>query len=283
MPKAQSLLQSTDQLSQILGPALAGIAVGFFSIKIVLLFGAALFLASLINSFRLPIISSPKVKPERLSKLFYSSYTDGFRIILKQKMLIQLMSLTWVFNIVYGSILILTPAIVIQSLQGTDRTYGLVQTIAAFVTIVALILAPKIVKKFGLSSLGGLALFIMPIGVLLGTTESLTILIIGVAIVMAADALFNVYIRTLRAMIIPKDVFGKVTALIIMINNSSLPIVGVVISFLTFSFSHQEILLLMVSITIVLTLIILVVGKNKFEFQTLIPTFNLEKKEKKMD
>ena len=283
MPKAQSLLQSTDQLSQILGPALAGIAVSFFSIKFVLLFGAALFLASLINSFRLPIVSPLKVKKEKLSKLFYSSYTDGFKIILKEKMLIQLMSLTWVFNIVYGSILILTPAIIIQTLQGTDRTYGLVQTIAAFVTIVALILAPKIVRKFGLLTLGGLALFLMPIGAMLSTTKSLVILIIGVAIVMAADALFNVYIRTLRAMIIPKDIFGKVTALIIMINNSSLPIVGVVISFLAISFSHQEILFLMVSITVVLTLIILVVGKNKFKFQTLIPTFNQKEKEEEMD
>ena len=52
---------------------------------------------------------------------------------------------------------------------------------------------------------------------------------VGFAIVLGFDGMFNIYIRTVRQKIIPAKDYGKTTGVIILFNNLTQPLAGVLV------------------------------------------------------
>ncbi len=278
IPKTQSLLQVSDQVSQVLGPAIAGLLVSFVDLRFIMALGALLFACSLVNSLTLPRFAKMDGEKIPLAQVFIKSYATGLRIISEHTILIQLITLTWIVNILYGSILILAPALTTQFFGKPAHFHGFMMTTSAILCISAMSLAPQIVKKFDLPKLGAVALSLMCGGAALGSVASSWVVFAAGAIsILIGDGLFNVYIRSLRAKIIPKSQFGKVTGTIILINNSSLPASGIVVSHLAQYLNQHQILIVMSISAATLFGLVLLVGKIKFRYPTFLPNVILAK------
>ncbi len=273
MPKAQSWLQGVDQLSQVLGPALAGAAAAFFELRSVIASGAVFFGVSFLNSLSLPKADFTPPAPKSFQAIVVESYTRGFTILFQKKMLLQLCALTWLVNLIYGTILVVAPAIVTQRLMQPEHAFGLMQTAAGIACIMAFMAAPELVRRIGLHGVGLMAFAGMVLGAWIGSLAgNILVFGLGLSTLFAFDGMFNVYIRSLRARIIPKEDFGKVTGVIILVNNFSLPISGFVVSLTAGVMTPQENLLLMSVIAATLGVLTILTGKWIFGYRTVMPS-----------
>lgn len=279
MPKAQSMLQSCDQLSQVIGPALGATLGSFLGLQTVLFVAAGMFGISMFNALRMPKLVL-RSGGEKARDPLLSSYGIALGVIRANPILIALMALTWIINIVYGSFLILTPAVVLQVFQLPERVFGLLQTSSAVAAILVFLGVPRLHKRLGASGLGIFASVIFFGGALIAATGTsgtgIALFALGSVSVMAADGIFNVYIRSLRAIVIPKEHFGKTTGFIIMINNFSIPLAGIFVARMAKTLSVGQMVTAASVGAITLYLIVLIVAKNLLRYRTVMPSLEFE-------
>src|SRR5262249_50750460 len=67
-------------------------------------------------------------------------------------------------------------------------------------------------------------------GVLTGLASDASLYAAGFVLVIGFDKMYNVFIRTLRMRIIPRHDLGKTTGLIVMLNNLSQPLAGLLVT-----------------------------------------------------
>ena len=277
MPAAQAILQGSDQLSQVLGPAVAALAVSFISLETLIALASVSFTISFLNALSLPMIEAPKATGPWSLKLIGETYSQAFQIVRLRPILIQLCSLTWIINMVYGTILIVLPAIILQTYQLPERTFGILQTVSAIASIGAFFLVPRLQKAVGLVGMGAIAsVFAMGGSLMASTSPWFLLFAAGSIAALASSGLFNVYIRTTRAQIIPKEHLGKTTGLIILINNASLPLNGVLISGMASSLSPSEILGILSFVAASLFILVLAAGKYFIGYKTIMPSLEFE-------
>ncbi len=272
LPKAHSMLQGTDQISQIVGPALAALATQFLSLEMTLGVGALLFLTSAINMIGVKLHSYVETKRPDFRELA-GAYHSAWNILVDNPILFQLCALTWIVNLVYAAALVVSPAVVVQVFHLPESHYGALQTIAGVTSVAMFFVLPRITRRIGLPSLGITAFSAMILSALLmATSVHPAMYLVGYVVLLAFDGAFNVYIRSLRGQIIPKAHMGKTTGLIIMINNSSLPITGWLVAQLSSFFTPMQTLGAIFALSMSLGVCMLAVGKRKFGYPTLVPS-----------
>lgn len=281
MPKAQSYLQACDQLSQVLGPALAALLIAFMPMTSLLFISSVCFLISLINALNMPTLKAKSSTRKIQLSDFLSTLNIATRIIGNNPILIQLMSLTWIINIVYGSFLVLVPALVVKHFELEESIFGVLQTTSAVFTITLFSFVPYILKRIGLIGIAWIASIGLFSGALLASTSSLFLLTaIGVICVFSSDGLFNVYIRSLRAQIIPKEHFGKTTGFIIMCNNLSIPLSGLAVAKLAAHYDPRESLLILSLFATSLYIAVNLIGRKLINYKTSLPSLDFVQKNK---
>jgi len=281
IPKIQSILQGIDQTSQVMGPAIAASASYFFPVHQLLIIGAILFAISSINMFFLgeknktKTISSTDIQTieNKLTiKKLFGSYQRAWLVLCARPILFQFSALTWILNVLYGATLVLVPAIALQVFNKPDHYLGLLQSITAVFSVLSFFLVPKLVEKFDLPGLGLISFSVALIGsFVISFAPNFLVLLIGAIIVHVPDGWFNVYIRSSRSLIIPKDDLGKTIGFIIIMNNGSLPLAGAIISRFSSHYSPQEIFFGFCIVSLVLTLITMMIGKKIFKYSTWMP------------
>lgn len=277
MPKAQAILQGSDQLSQVLGPAAAALAVSFMPLETLIASASAPFAISFLNALSLPLTAAPRATEAWSFKLIGETYCHAFQIVRLRPILIQLCSLTWIINVVYGTVLVVLPAIILQTYHLSERTFGILQTVSAIASIGAFFLVPRLQKAVGLVGIGAIgSVFAMGGSVVASAAPWFLLFAAGSIAVLASSGLFNVYIRTTRAQVIPKEHLGKTTGLIILINNASLPLNGVLISGMAARFSPSEILGILSLTATVLFIVVIAAGKRFIGYRTIMPSLEFE-------
>jgi hypothetical protein len=90
---------------------------------------------------------------------------------------------------------------------------------------------PALVQKIGVFRMGlGAYAGIMLGGVVMGTARSFPAFVAGFALASGLCGLFNVYIRGERARIIPAEHLGKTIGLIVLLNQCSVPLSGLLVA-----------------------------------------------------
>lgn len=272
LTKAHTMLQGVDQVTMVVGPALA-VAVSVYSgINTLLILGAMLFAASAINLFSL------KAKPVAAGKKFsmavlIASHATALKVLTENKILFYLSALTWVVNLVYGTALVVSAAVIIKVFLLPESYFGVLQTVAAVTSIVTFGFVPRFAAKFGLSTLGIIAFCGMIFsGLLLALSGRYEIYLIGYAALMAFDGAFNVYIRTLRSQIIPSEHLGKTTGLIALLNMCSIPMSAVAVTLLSAYFSPIGILGMIFALALTLGIGLILLGRKVFCYNTWLPS-----------
>jgi len=274
LPKAHSILQGIDNVTQVVGPAIAVFISVYGGINSLLIFGAILFAISALNLFNLKAKSVEADQKFSLGIIF-KSHSIALNILKENNILLHLCALTWVVNLLYGTALVVSAAVVVKEFGLPESYFGMLQTIAAVISIGAFLLVPRFAAKFGLSTLGVVSFCAMILsGLLLALSGHFVIYAVGYAALMAFDGAFNVYIRTLRSQIIPKEHMGKTTGFIALLNMFSIPLSGLIVVILSSYFSPTGILGIIFILALTFGIGLIVFGRKVFTYNTWLPSIH---------
>jgi MFS family permease len=227
--KVLSYSQLADQLGMVMGPVLAAILMGWLGWQSVIVITAALFFGA-----DLAMNWWQRTSPVRLAppELATGSWTAPIRIALRHVLVLpglkKLVALAFAENLVIG-VTLATSAAMVTGLHGqTDHYYAALQSAGAVTTIAILIgIARTAVARETLGLFSFVAICLG--GIIAALSPGHWGYAIGFLLIVGFDKMFNVYIRSSRQKIIPPKDLGKTSGVVILLNNISQPIAGLLI------------------------------------------------------
>jgi MFS family permease len=225
--------QIADQLGMVLGPLLAALVLEWWSWEVVLGATAVLFLMAdaAMKMWRstnsVELIEPALVHPFQ-SMHWLQPYRTALVHVLHLPGLLPLIILSAGVNLVIGVTLATSAAMVTGAFHQSGNDYAALQTGGAIATVLILLVIARLslplrgmgVVSYACIFFGGVATALShwPLGYAMGF-----LLVIGF------DKMFSVYIRTRRLQVIPTADLGKTTGLIVMLNNLTQPVAGLVV------------------------------------------------------
>jgi hypothetical protein len=150
-------------------------------------------------------------------------------------------------NLVIGVTLATSAAMVTGIHHQSGRFYAVLQTIGAIATVLILVTIAR--ASFSRKTLGLLAFLAICLGgVLAGASPGPWGYAVGFVLITGFDKMFNVYIRSARQKIIPPQDYGKTTGVIILLNNMTQPLAGLLVGVFA-SRAHTGLLIVTLSLT----------------------------------
>ncbi len=271
LPKAHTMLQGIDQISMVLGPAIAVLISAYGGIHAILLTAAGLFAISAINYLFLETQDLEVAEKMGFGAIIEANRT-ALMVLKENKILLHLCAMTWVVNLVYGAALVISAAVILKEFHLPDSYFGVLQTTAALVTIAIFFFVPLFAKRFGLSSLGTFSFCAMiGAGTLMSVSGSYWLYLAGYAALIAFDGAFSVYLRTLRSQVVPKEHLGKTMGLIGLLNMCSVPVSGAIVSVLSGSLMPLQIITVILIAALILGFGLIVFGRRMFGYRSWLP------------
>src|SRR4051794_1465194 len=228
--KVASYTQIADQLGMVLGPLVAAGLLKLWSWEYVVASSAALFLAADGLVIAWQRFAQPKLdEPTPIPGAWTLPLKTALQHIVKRPGLLEAVILAAGVNLVIG-VTLATSAAMVTGVHGeTDTYYALLQMAGAVATVIVLFAIAHLPVALG--TLGVVAYAMIFIGgIVTGLASGAHVYALGFILVVGFDKMFNVFVRTLRVRIIPRQDLGKTTGLIVMLNNLSQPLAGLLVS-----------------------------------------------------
>ncbi|MCM2411160.1 MFS transporter [Streptomyces sp. RKAG290] len=249
MVRAQSIIQGTEQTSEVVGPVLAALlAAAMPTTSLLAVIGVVYGLTTLNTlSLRRWLRAEALAGNTAERTTVHSVVTgigEGVTTLLKLPAILGLVGLTMTVNLMVGVGMATSAATTVGVFDQPDKYYAALSAGAGIVGILTFFAVPSLMKRlnpfaalmtsYSLICLGG-------IGV--GLANTFTQYAVSYAILLGMVGFVNVVIRTERVRRIPREHFAKTIAIIILLNQLSLPIAGLLVTLFTTSFSPQSIAL----------------------------------------
>lgn len=270
-PRAHSLVQGVEQASQVAGPALAALIYNVGDIKYVLSVCAILFAISSVNILLLSLKDSSAVNSASFSRVL-STNRVALRILMTRREIVYLSGLTWVVNFVYGTALAISAAVTVQHFARGSSSFGAMQSAAALAALCVFAVIPFLVRRAGIPFVGKLSLAVMiGSGFALGFSPDFFVYAGAYCLLMAFDGGFNVYVRTMRSTVLPKEHLGKIMGILGAVNLLSIPVSGTLVSVLAGQIPLLSIILVSATISVTLCISVLLYGKYGLGYSSWFP------------
>ena len=226
--------QLADQLGFVLGPMLAALLLGLWRWEWVVGIAGLLFLcadgALLVwqrtSGFRAPPPLTGPAGPA-------GHWTRPLRIALRHVLVLpglkKVVLLAAAENLVIGVTLATSAAMVTGIHAQSNRYYAGLQTAGAVATVVILLTIARTAwpaRLLGRVAFGAICAG----GVIAGASSAPWGYALGFLLIVGFDKMFNVYIRSARQRIIPPQDYGKTTGVVILLNNMTQPLAGLLVS-----------------------------------------------------
>lgn len=227
--KVLAYAQTAEQTGMVLGPLIAAALFALWPWQAVVGAAAALFLlADVATAYWRrgnPVqLHQPQGEPGHLLKPIATALGH----VLRLPGLLRLTMLTSGVNLMLGTTLASSAAMVTGLHQRSATYYAGLQTLGAVATIV--ILLAIIRGSIALKRMGATAyLLILAGGLLTAASTSHWGYAAGFLLVIGFDKMFGIYIRIRRQRIIPAKDYGKTTGVIVLLNNLTQPLAGLIV------------------------------------------------------
>lgn len=131
-------------------------------------------------------------------------------------------------NLVIGVTLATSAAMFTGVHHESAQHYAWLQTAGAIATVVVLL---SIAHTSWKAQSFGLTAFVLIVvgGLLAGLSRNVWGYAIGFALIVGFDKMFSVYIRSVRQKVIPPNDYGKTTGIVILLNNATQPLAGLLV------------------------------------------------------
>jgi len=221
--------QAADQAGFMLGPMLAAALLAWWPWQGVVGVSAALFLLADVATVAWRRISDLRLRePEAAGGPWWQPVRIALGHVWHLPGLKRLVVLAAGVNLIVG-VTLASSAALVTGLHGRSTGYyaGL-QTLGALATIVILLAIAR--ASLAVKTLGLAAFVAMLVGGLLtGLAPDPWVYAAGFLLITGFDKMFNVFIRASRQKIIPPADYGKTTGVIVMLNNLTQPLAGLLV------------------------------------------------------
>lgn len=228
----QSWIQLIEQAALIVGPAIAvwfvsiaGISF-LFAAASAFFFGSFLVISKTVRHATVP--SGVKKTSEKEAGIL-----SGLKTIYRDPVLRSLTTVGLFLNVSLGIALSLTPGYIQQAFKQTTSTYGMLLGLAGVVSVVTYLGVPWVLKKIPLLQLGFIASLISTAGMLfMGGASRFGIYAVGFVLLTVADGVLCIFLRTVRASMVPVDGLGSVASAMVMVLLTAFPLSGLAVGLL---------------------------------------------------
>ncbi|MCD5993907.1 MFS transporter [Pseudomonas sp. CDFA 602] len=250
--KTLSYSQIADQTGLVLGPLAAVLLLDQWAWPWVVLVCAGLFLLADLAMWVWRRISGMTFDVQRQSA---GNWWQPMKIavghILRLTELKRIIMLAVGVNLIVGVTLATSAAMVIGEHAAAKTTYAGLQMAGAATTLVILFFLAHV--AVALRALGGVSYVMIVSGALIcALSPDFSGYVLGFLLIVGFDKMFNVYMRSTRQRVIPKEDFGKTVGVITLLNNLSQPFAGLAVAVLAAPLSVQKVILLLTTISIAL-------------------------------
>lgn len=258
--KAQAKIQSLEQMALVSAPIVFSMALNLMAFYQVLVFICLIFLLaslSLILGTKGISTREPSDVNLTLKARLKANLDVGRTYLVESKPLQRIVLSTFLLNLIYGTLLAIGAPAVIGYFDKDATSFASLQTAGALSSIFVLILIVRISDKVTPTQLGITAfIFVSMGGMISGFANQFELFVLGAMLVLGFDGMFNVYIRTRRMEIIPRKDYGKAMGLLMVVNNTSKPLSGLIVFSLGHWFSVLEILIIATLLASLLTFVL---------------------------
>ncbi|WP_353979198.1 MFS transporter [Salinicola endophyticus] len=222
--------QLFDQVGTVLGPLLAAALLARLEWEAVVLLIALAFALSDLAVWGWQRLARPELPTPR------PNAANGCRSLLIAGRHLRVspalpasVGLAMAVNLLLGTLLATAPAVVTGVQHHGEIYYGVLQAGGALATVLVLLFTAR--SLMPPDRLGLLAYAAMALGGLMASVTTISSLYaLGFLLVIGFDKMFSVSIRSLRRRVIPSEDFGKTTGLVVMLNNLTQPLGGLIVS-----------------------------------------------------
>jgi MFS family permease len=210
-PNAVSLGFVSFQIALVAGPVLGGVVLARYGPAAVYAFNAVSFLS--VIAAVLLMRASGKGQAEELARVSLESLKEGLRFVWRTPIMVQTMSLDFVATF-FASATALLPIFARDVLDVGEHGYGVLAAAAAFgAVLTGLVLARRGSewRRPGLAVLVSVAIY-GAVTVAFGLSRSYTLSLVMLALTGAADTVSTVIRQTIRQLITPDRLRGRMTS-----------------------------------------------------------------------
>ncbi|MGV9351051.1 MFS transporter [Streptomyces spiralis] len=223
--RVQSVLLGIDQGAALAGPVAGGLVLQWRGASgLLIVIGVLSILSAAI---------APRVHPQALetSALSTLGLRSGWATLRRLPALIRLVMGLAMSNLALGLLEAATPVTVTQQFDHSSAAVGLLWSIAAAASLLAVAACRVLIDRWGLLTTGRLAAVVTVLPCfLLAHAGSYRSYLLLIAVFMAGDSVLTVVLRTLRSSLIPPELFGSTLSLTVLILLMPYPLAGAVMA-----------------------------------------------------
>ncbi len=208
-PNAATWSSSTWQMGRMLGPACAGIFIGFFGVhwSMCIVFAFTIFALIFLSRIETKPIKNPKI-----GEPVFQSLKEGIRFVFKNKTILGAISLD-MFAVLFGGAVALLPIFAQDILKVGPQGFGILHAAPAVGSIITMLLA----AYFSLNKNAGkkllLAIFIFGVSIIIfGISELFWLSVFALFISGLADGVSVVIRNTILQLHTPDNMRGRVSS-----------------------------------------------------------------------
>lgn len=211
-PNAVSLGFVAFQVATVIGPALAGLLLGWYSPAIIYAANAVSFLAVIAAV----LLMSAGVRAARMeaetSKITFAALREGLRFVWRTPIIVETMMLDFAATF-FASATALLPIFAAEILHVGARGLGILEASPALGAVVAGLLMARFgsVRKPGAMIIGSIAVY-GAATVIFGFSKIFWLSLVMLAITGAADTVSSVLRQTIRQLVTPDNLRGRMTS-----------------------------------------------------------------------
>jgi MFS family permease len=211
-PNAASLGLAQFQASTVIGPALAGLLLAAHGPALIYIVNAGSFLAVIVALLMVRATGLPSRSAEEAASLSWSSLVEGLRFVWRTPIIVQTMTLDFIATF-FASATALLPIFAGTILKVGARGYGLLQASPAMGSVVAAIAMARLgnIRRQGPTVVAAVAVYgAATVG--FGLSRVFWLSVVMLAIVGAADTVSTVLRMTIRQLVTPNHLRGRMTS-----------------------------------------------------------------------
>ncbi|MFI1360473.1 MFS transporter [Streptomyces sp. NPDC020898] len=224
----QSLVQNMELLAMALGPALAALAVLLLGKVWLLALAAAVFVVA--AACWLPLPRQKWQSGSGGAREILAELGLGWKLLLRNRPVRLLAGLNFAINLVFATMLSANAALVTGVFDASESSFGILNTFVGIVGLGNLLIVPLLLRKLDVHVIGAVGFTALCAALLVAGTAS-SFAVYGTAFVagMTGVAYYNVFNRTQRIKVLPREHLGKIMGPFYLLNLLSYPMAGLLV------------------------------------------------------
>lgn len=224
-----SLLQGSESVSQVAGPAIGGVLVQLMGAATSLLVDVASYLFSAFCLFRLPTVTDDSPPPQGG---LIRQIGEGLSFVRRDRLVGPMTLAATALNFTGASIGALSALFLVRTLHLAAGVVGVLLASLGLGGVIGAAIAPKLVVRLGSARAAVWSMVLAPVfAILIPLTTrgpSLVLFIVGNLGLAAATVTFSIIARTHRQVAVPRELLARVMATVRFVSWGILPIAGLV-------------------------------------------------------